>query len=75
MISFDTNTTVISVLSALCFILLVRALAPKLVGFKPLADTPRNFAFFGVMALLIIIVGQQQSWNVALALLNLCLIS
>jgi branched-chain amino acid transport system permease protein len=45
------------------------------MGMQPLIGTARNFAFFGVMALMIIIVGQLQSWNVALALLNLCLIS
>ena len=30
---------------------------------------------FGVMALLLIMVGFMQSWGVALAILNLCLIS
>ncbi|WGI23506.1 branched-chain amino acid ABC transporter permease [Amylibacter sp. IMCC11727] len=42
---------------------------------QPLGDAARNVSFFAIMGLLIIIVGQLQSWNVALALLNLCLIS
>lgn len=62
-------------LGILCVGLLVRTLTPKLIGMAPLSDTARNVSFFAVMALLIIIVGQIQSWNVALALLNLCLIS
>ncbi|MEJ6708434.1 MAG: branched-chain amino acid ABC transporter permease [Amylibacter sp.] len=40
-----------------------------------MSDTLRNIAFFSVMAMMIVIVGQIQSWNVALALVNLCLIS
>ena len=30
---------------------------------------------FGIMAVLFVIVGQLQSWNLSLAILNLCLIS
>ena len=39
--------------------------------------TPRakHFLLFGAMALLLIMVGTLQSWNVALTILNLCLIS
>ena len=39
--------------------------------------TPRvkHFSLFGVMGLLLITVGTLQSWNVALTILNLCLIS
>ena len=35
----------------------------------------RNFIYFTIMALLLIGVGQFQSWNVSLSILNLCLIS
>ncbi len=35
----------------------------------------RNVMMFGVMAVLFVIVGMFQSWNVSLAILNLCLIS
>lgn len=35
----------------------------------------RNVGYFMIMAALIIIVGQFQSWNLALSILNLCLIS
>ncbi len=35
----------------------------------------RNVFYFAVMAALVIIVGQLQSWNVALSIVNLCLIS
>lgn len=35
----------------------------------------RNLLYFAIMAALITFVGTVQSWNVALALLNLCLIS
>ncbi len=35
----------------------------------------RTLLLFGVMALLLILVGQMQSWNLSLAILNLCLIS
>lgn len=55
--------------------LLLRTLTPSLIRMQPLGDATRNVLFFVLMALLIIIVGQMQSWNVALALLNLCLIS
>ena len=63
------------ILSALCVALLVRSLMPRLIGMQPLSDAQRNIAFFAVMAMMIVIVGQIQSWNVALALVNLCLIS
>ena len=55
--------------------LLLRTLTPSLIRMQPLGDATRNVLFFVLMALLIIIVGQMQTWNVALALLNLCLIS
>lgn len=35
----------------------------------------RNVGYFLVMAALIVIVGQFQSWNLSLSILNLCLIS
>lgn len=35
----------------------------------------RNVSYFLIMATLLVIVGQFQSWNVALSILNLCLIS
>jgi len=35
----------------------------------------RNVFYFAIMAGLIVAVGQMQSWNVALTILNLCLIS
>ncbi len=35
----------------------------------------KNFGLFAVMALLIALVGFMQSWSLALAILNLCLIS
>ena len=35
----------------------------------------RKFALFGIMACLLALVGMLQSWSVALAILNLCLIS
>lgn len=66
---------IVSVLGLACFALLILSLAPKLVGLQPLPDRLRNISFFAIMAFLIIIVGTIQSWNVALALLNLCLIS
>ena len=31
--------------------------------------------YFAIMAVMFIIVGQMQSWNLSLAILNLCLIS
>lgn len=41
------------------------------------AETPKNrgLLYFAIMAVLIVIVGQFQSWNVALSILSLCLIS
>ena len=65
----------IYVLSLIALGLMARALFPNLAGLQPLTDTARNISYFVVMTLLIIIVGQLQSWNVALALVNLCLIS
>ena len=35
----------------------------------------RNLTLFGVLAVLFVFVGMAQSWNVSLAILNLCLIS
>ena len=35
----------------------------------------RNVGYFTIMAVLIVFVGQYQSWNLALSILNLCLIS
>ena len=35
----------------------------------------RNISLYGIMALLLVAVGVFQSWHVALAILNLCLIS
>lgn len=35
----------------------------------------KNVAYFLIMAALIVLVGQMQSWNLALSILNLCLIS
>lgn len=40
-----------------------------------MSQTLRAFAGFGIIALGLILVGQFQSWNVALAIFNLCLIS
>ena len=37
--------------------------------------TPRGFVYFSIMAILLLLVGFGQSWNVALGILNLCLIS
>lgn len=37
--------------------------------------TTKNIMMFAIMAVLFIIVGQIQSWNVALSIFNLCLIS
>ncbi len=65
----------IYLLSLIAVALLVRTLLPRVIGMQPLGDAARNVSFFAIMGLLIIIVGQLQSWNVALALLNLCLIS
>ena len=65
----------IYILGLIALGLMTRALFPNLAGLQPLTDTARNISYFVVMTLLIIIVGQLQSWNVALALVNLCLIS
>jgi len=35
----------------------------------------RNVSYFTIMGVLIVLVGQFQSWNLALSILNLCLIS
>ncbi len=37
--------------------------------------TGRGLLYFAIMAVLLIAVGQLQSWNLSLAILNLCLIS
>jgi branched-chain amino acid transport system permease protein len=37
--------------------------------------TRRGYLYFGIMALLLLAVGFGQSWNVALGIINLCLIS
>lgn len=37
--------------------------------------TPRGAIYFSIIAILLIVVGIAQSWNVALGILNLCLIS
>jgi branched-chain amino acid transport system permease protein len=37
--------------------------------------TARGYLYFGLMALLLLAVGVGQSWNVALGIVNLCLIS
>jgi branched-chain amino acid transport system permease protein len=37
--------------------------------------TRRGYLYFGIMALLLLAVGFGQSWNVALGILNLCIIS
>jgi branched-chain amino acid transport system permease protein len=38
-------------------------------------STQRNFSLFTGMVILLVIVGVVQSWNVALSILNMCLIS
>ena len=40
-----------------------------------LSGNRRDLLYFAVMAGLFVAVGQLQSWNVALSILNLCLIS
>lgn len=35
----------------------------------------RNIVYFSIMCALIVVVGQLQSWNLALTILNLCIIS
>ena len=42
---------------------------------NPFFQKNRVFVLFGIMAVLFVIVGQLQSWNLSLAILNLCLIS
>jgi branched-chain amino acid transport system permease protein len=37
--------------------------------------TRRGYLYFGIMALLLLAIGFGQSWNVALGIINLCLIS
>ena len=37
--------------------------------------THRGYLYFGIMALMLLAVGFGQSWNVALGIFNLCLIS
>ena len=41
----------------------------------PFFEKKRIPVLFGIMAVLFVIVGQLQSWNLSLAILNLCLIS
>ena len=65
----------IYILGLICLALTVLALIPQRVGMPPMSEGMRNTSLFVVMALLITIVGELQSWNVALQLLNLCLIS
>jgi len=38
-------------------------------------STLRNVGYFLIMAALVVLVGQLQSWNLALSILNLCIIS
>ena len=38
-------------------------------------EKKRITVLFGIMAVLFVLVGQLQSWNLSLAILNLCLIS
>ena len=40
-----------------------------------MTNTKRSIICFSIMAFLLMIVGFGQSWNVALAIFNLCLIS
>ena len=40
-----------------------------------MSRTTKNILMFALMAVLFILVGQMQSWNVALSIFNLCLIS
>ncbi len=40
-----------------------------------MTDSQKTALAFGVVALLLIVIGFAQSWNVALAIMNLCLIS
>lgn len=63
------------VLFAILVVLLVRAFGAGFVGMAPLTGGTRNIAMFAVMTVLIILVGHGQSWNVALTIVNLCLIS
>ena len=49
--------------------------APKPVGLGRTLRPPRKTALFAAMAALICLVGVAQSWSLALAILNLCLIS
>ena len=42
---------------------------------NPFFQKNRISVLFGIMAVLFVIVGQLQSWNLSLAILNLCLIS
>ena len=34
-----------------------------------------NIGYFSIMAALVVLVGEFQSWNLALSILNLCIIS
>ena len=52
---------------------MTRRLIPKRMA--NVSSTQRNFFLFAGMAMLLVIVGVVQSWNVALSILNMCLIS
>ena len=52
---------------------MTRRLIPKRMA--NVSSTQRNFFLFAGMAMLLVIVGVLQSWNVALSILNMCLIS
>ena len=52
---------------------MTRRLIPKRM--VNVSSTQRNFFLFAGMAMLLVIVGVVQSWNVALSILNMCLIS
>ena len=52
---------------------MTRRLIPKRM--LNVSSTQRNFFLFAGMAMLLVIVGVVQSWNVALSILNMCLIS
>ena len=40
-----------------------------------MSNKKRTFLSFSIMGMMLIIVGFGQSWNVALAIFNMCLIS
>jgi branched-chain amino acid transport system permease protein len=63
------------ILIAICLVLFVATFLPKYAGLTPLSSNRRNPAMFAMIFLLLVIVGITQSWNVALQLLQFCLIS